>query len=874
MFDPYYTWLSIPPAEQPANHYRLLGLPVFEADLDVIQHAADRQMAHLRVFQAGKNSDMSQRLLNEVAAAKVCLLTREKKAAYDEQLRQIMQASASVPPMPPWPQMPLPAFGEPSFGRPSFPAPSLGEPPPPGPPPVRYSPLTAPPIIGSRDSIPTSEFAPEGISSNGYPASSHPPAKRRTSQSISLMVSLILLGLGCLLAMIIWGLTSEDDTPAVTASGKGKAVAHAGSGEKEKDKSADAENRDVSKPGPGRLGDHYSSLPKVPPTPPTPPGPAPTPVSPPPPGPVKRPSPEPAAKPKRSEVALNTPSAKPAPKATTPEPAAVPERPKRPPKPSDDALAQKRKLVRDVFKEEHEKAKTTADKTALAKKILNEASEGGKEAAEAFALFEWARDLATKAGEPETACAAVDRLTESFDIEPLDAKFLVLKELVRTQHTAAASKFIAERAVTLLDDALAAEDIPQARKFHGIAVGEATKTQQREFLQQVNARSKDIDQAHRLLSQLDDARAAIKDDPKDAEANLTLGEYYCLFKGDWDRGLRYLAAGSDPALQEAAAADLAGPSDVAAQAAVGDRWWDLSEKKSGRTKKGLQLRAGRWYTSAIFHLSGLTKTRVENRIKQMRPLLEENLAARLVNPIDNSVLILIPAGKFLAGEEKFPVELPAYYLGLTEVTNAQYKRFVDATGHQPPGSWKDPTFLKRRTDHPVVGVSWNDAQAYCQWAMLRLPSELEWEKGARGCDGREYPWGNTWEPANCRNHTNSNGEETAAAGSYPAGRSPWGLQDTCGNAWEWCADWFDPDAYKNYKAGNLTPPATGTLRVGRGGSWGSLDVQQYRCWVRGPTYRPDDHDMYGGFRVARSPLPEEPPASPAAKPEKPEEKAK
>jgi len=229
--------------------------------------------------------------------------------------------------------------------------------------------------------------------------------------------------------------------------------------------------------------------------------------------------------------------------------------------------------VRDVFKEDHDKAKTSADKAVLAKKILTQASEGGKEAAESFALFEWARDLATEAGDPETACRAVDRLSELFDIDSLDAKFLALKELVRRPHTAAASRLIAEKAVLLLDDALAKDDVPQARKVHGIAVGEAKKTLQREFLQQVNARSKDVDQAHRLLSQLDDARAALKEDPKDADANLTLGEYYCLFKGDWDRGLRYLAAGSDPALQTPAAADLAGPTDAAAQAALGDQWW-------------------------------------------------------------------------------------------------------------------------------------------------------------------------------------------------------------------------------------------------------------------------------------------------------------
>src|SRR6476660_516224 len=96
-FDPYYKWLGIPPAEQPPHHYRLLAIKVFEKDPDVIANAADRQMAHLRTFQAGKYTDLSQRLLNEVSAARLCLLTADKKAAYDEQLRARLKPKAQKP---------------------------------------------------------------------------------------------------------------------------------------------------------------------------------------------------------------------------------------------------------------------------------------------------------------------------------------------------------------------------------------------------------------------------------------------------------------------------------------------------------------------------------------------------------------------------------------------------------------------------------------------------------------------------------------------------------------------------------------------------------------------------------------------------------
>ena len=231
----------------------------------------------------------------------------------------------------------------------------------------------------------------------------------------------------------------------------------------------------------------------------------------------------------------------------------------------------------------------------------------------------------------------------------------------------------------------------------------------------------------------------------------------------------------------------------------------------------------------------------------------------VVNEKDGSILVPIPAGPAIFGSPdgsgdadehpQFRASLPAYLIGLHPVTNAQYKRFVDATRHGAPADWRNGRIPPGPGNHPVVYVSWKDAKAYCDWAGLRLPSELEWEKAARGTDGRIYPWGNEWDKTRCVNGENQRNDGTAPVGSYPSGRSPYGLQDMAGNVWEWCADWYDSDAYDRYAAGGgLTPPASGSYRVLRGGSW-CYGTHGCRSASRS-SFDPDYGCHNGGFRVA------------------------
>jgi len=203
---------------------------------------------------------------------------------------------------------------------------------------------------------------------------------------------------------------------------------------------------------------------------------------------------------------------------------------------------------------------------------------------------------------------------------------------------------------------------------------------------------------------------------------------------------------------------------------------------------------------------------------------------------------------FEAETPKHKVYLDAFYIDKTPITNEQFNKFVEATGYRAQGKWKD-YFKPDRLDHPVVNVTWDDAKAYADWAGKRLPTEAEWEKAARGTDGREWPWGEDWDDKKANSRV-SNNEGTTSVRAYPQGASPYGLLDMAGNVWNWCNDWFEPQYYSKSPEKNPQGPAEGQARVARGGAW-----TNYPHYLRTTTrYRvfPDNYDHSKGFRCVIS----------------------
>jgi formylglycine-generating enzyme required for sulfatase activity len=225
-------------------------------------------------------------------------------------------------------------------------------------------------------------------------------------------------------------------------------------------------------------------------------------------------------------------------------------------------------------------------------------------------------------------------------------------------------------------------------------------------------------------------------------------------------------------------------------------------------------------------------------------------------------MVEIPAGEFVMGsdgtqalEDERPshrIWLDAFSIDIHEVTTAQYAAFLAAGQRAAPWQW-ETVDLRQHGDRPVIGVEWHDAEAFCRWKGKRLPTEAEWEKAARGTDGRLYPWGNQTPTSDVANFALgarfSYNQVLLPVRSHEQGKSPYGLYHMAGNAYEWVQDWYATNYYEVSPDRNPQGPAKGQFKVLRGGSWS--DLPKYLLTYGRFRLLPETKNSYTGFRCAK-----------------------
>lgn len=637
-FDPYYTWLGIPPDEQPPTHYRLLGLRVFEDHVEAIQNAADRQMAYLRTFQTGPHSPLSQRLLNEVAAARVCLSNPEKKTAYDAMLWQKMQPSPA-PAIPVAPAAPPPAtdqalnhlfesFQTTSSSSPATtysrgqsrkvqqnlwilgslaclvvvllmgiwlwsPAPSTPKAPPeqeqfPSPP-VATQLIVLWPEGDRRDGklvidkwIHEASSLTEGsdatrlvidVDPGKHQLRLHRPGFKPVEETVFVeegqqrQIEPSWQALGATTA-------SEEPnaaTPASTLAPATPTMAASEIAQTAEPKNEPSESQ-TPKSEPEQPAGDQPAMADAKPEPPAP------------------------AAPSLSEFAP-----------------AKPESVKRQPVPDEAAQARALASVKQLFAKEYGANQTHA-RLGLAARLIRHARESRDEPAEQYVLLNEARGLAERQGDAALALLVIDELTKRFEMSGAEMRREALALSLRHSQTPATLAMIAELALQAAEASLADGEYQAWSTLFGQIKGAASKKGGSPLAQAIDEQQKRLETLQGVYPAAKAAAKALEQAPGDPGANLELGRFYCLAKGDWDKGLPLLAKGSQGPLPPLAAKLAAQRDDVATQLAMADVWYSLASKERGGMKLLVTGAANYWYEQAMPRLTGLDLARVEERL--------------------------------------------------------------------------------------------------------------------------------------------------------------------------------------------------------------------------------------------------------------------
>ncbi|MCI0361452.1 MAG: hypothetical protein L0211_23465 [Planctomycetaceae bacterium] len=627
-FDPYYTWLGIPVAEQPPNYYRLLGIAPLEGNASVIEHAADRVMIHLRTFAAGAHGSESQRLLNEVAAARVCLLDPARKARYDADL----QARLGLAPAAPTAATRMPPMPRAGANLPkAAPLPSM---------PVQVPVLTSSPVAVVVEepviAVNRSSAATDGAAAATRKAvqPSRKPDEIANPQAAAIInvVKIVMGGLGGLsmAVLLVWvvfridalGLFSDPPKPVVQNPTDTDPKPPTGNGN-------DRPVRPVEPVEPVE--------PRVPSTTPsTNPSEA-EPVVSKPATPVEPANPfQPVVDP--TEATPETPESTPSNPPTTPKtktkiksktkptspavPISPPETPVEPPKPVEPATPttkvaadtrnpvpleaeQKAKLeeLKSVYSKEFEDAERSPGREKFPEFLISASDTIKSDQVARFVLLRQAYTRLIAAKDFSLAVDVIDRLERDFLVNPYAMRSHTLTEASKAGRQTPAEKLaIVLCAADLAESAVSRQKMSEAVTFARLAENLSKALQNKPLRERTMALKEEIEKAQSEWGPVERARQTLAASPDDAVAALVDGRYRCLVAGDWASGLPVLAKGGNDSLAVAARQDIAGASANLSATAIADAWFDLG--KSDERLKPCYARALHWYRQALDKSTG------------------------------------------------------------------------------------------------------------------------------------------------------------------------------------------------------------------------------------------------------------------------------
>ena len=559
-FDPYLQWLGIRDQGRPPDYYRLLGVELFEDDPDVLTNAADRQMAHVRTFQTGRHSSESQKILNQLAAAKICLLNAEKKARYDAQLLAGQQPAGPV-------EMAIP---------------------------------------------------PQAAVKRETPDAREPVTEERPS-TVSIAIAVLVASVTVLFGLIVL-VTSH---PPKEDQGEPRAATTGPQAQPEEDTAPDSSVEPDSQakpelpskpqpelePGPepedegpsekrshgtqpvglGKdIGDSRIGS-----------------------------EPQPRAEPEHLPPATESIESVRAARSRRDVAAAQQPKTAKLVVPDEIARTEALKEIRDVFKKDYSQAEQPRQKQQLAETLFSQGLETKDNPAARYVLLSEARDVATDAGDPALFAKAIRAIDAYYRIDPLVMATESMKRASKKSRPPEANRSLARAAMNMAAQAISRNDFDSAAGLAEAATTMARKVRDTATLKQAVQVGQLVKTTRQEFKHFQEAAKVLAGNPDDPHANLAQGRYYCFILNDFNRGAPLLAKGSNATLKGLAEAEMKRPDTPDEMSELGDRWWDAIRTADEPTRPHVRNRAVYWYRKALPDLKGLSRTRLQRRLNEI-----------------------------------------------------------------------------------------------------------------------------------------------------------------------------------------------------------------------------------------------------------------